>query len=138
MQHALILYQGNRIKTEGATRLALSSAQQTQSVGTNRRMTLRLVAASCLLESIGLPIDAYALPSTGSISYVKDHGLLTYAAYRIQHLESRCKDTTFSEFIERFCYFSLRFGSFCYFLLVSVTFLLQPTISQPHTSIRRA
>ena len=42
------------------------------------------------------------LPSTGSISYVKDHGLLTYAAYRIRHFESRCKGTTKSEGIERF------------------------------------
>ena len=33
------------------------------------------------------------------ISYVKDHGLLTSAAYRIQHLESRCKDTTVSVFL---------------------------------------
>ena len=66
-------------------------------------------------------------PSTtpsGSISYVKDHWLLTYAAYRIQHLESRCKDTTQSEGVERFRYFLSLIGAIWCDLAVSVTFLL--------------
>ena len=33
------------------------------------------------------------------VSYVKEHGLLTSAAYRIRHLESRCKDTAFPHFL---------------------------------------
>jgi len=35
----------------------------------------------------------------GQYSYVKEHGLLTSAAYRIRHFESRCKDTAYSEFL---------------------------------------